>query len=55
MIKARLVIMLLCSFIGIMGCFAQQRYLLSLEQMFALADENSKTLKVETSAVLEAE
>lgn len=55
MIKARLVIMLLCSFIGIMGCFAQQRYLLSLEKMFALADENSKILKVETSAVLEAE
>ena len=55
MFKARLFIMSLCSLIGIMGSFAQQPYMLSLEQMFALADENSKTLKVETSAVLEAE
>lgn len=55
MTKVRLSIMLLCSLSWAININAQQHYILSLEHLFALADENSKTLKVETSAVLEAE
>lgn len=36
------------------GAYAQQSYLLTLEQMFALADENSKTLKAENVATEQA-
>lgn len=55
MTKVRLSIMLLCTLSWAISINAQQHYILSLEHLFALADENSKTLKVETSAVLEAE
>ncbi|MBP3425668.1 MAG: TolC family protein, partial [Rikenellaceae bacterium] len=55
MSKVRLLIMVLCASLWVEGSYAQNSYVLTLEQMFALADENSKTLKAEDAAVAEAE
>ncbi len=55
MSKVRLLIMVLCASLWAMGSYAQNSYVLTLEQMFALADENSKALKVEETAVTEAQ
>ena len=55
MSKVRLLIMALCASLCAVGTYAQQSYVLTLEQMFALADENSKTLKTEDAAVNEAQ
>lgn len=50
MSKVRLLIMVLCTSLWAEGSYAQNSYVLTLEQMFALADENSKALKIEGSA-----
>lgn len=55
MSKVRLLIMLLCASLWAEGSYAQNSYVLTLEQMFALADENSKSLKIEDAAVAEAQ
>ena len=55
MSKVHLPIMLLCASLWAEGSYAQESYVLTLEQMFALADENSKTLKIEDTAVIEAQ
>ena len=55
MSKVRLLIMVLCASLCAMGSYAQKSYVLTLEQIFALADENSKALKVEEAAVTEAQ
>ena len=55
MSKVRLLIMVLCASLWAMGSYAQKSYVLTLEQIFALADENSKALKVEEAAVTEAQ
>ena len=55
MSKVRLLIMVLCASLWAMGSYAQQSDVLTLEQLFALADENSKTLKAEDAAVIEAQ
>ena len=55
MSKVRLLIMVLCASLCAMGSYAQESYVLTLEQMYALADENSKTLKTEEAAVTEAQ
>lgn len=55
MSKVRLLIMVLCASLCAMGSYAQQNYLLTLEQLFALADENSKTLQAEDAAAVEAQ
>lgn len=47
--------MVFCASLCAMGSYAQQNYLLTLEQMFALADENSKTLQAENAATAEAQ
>ncbi len=47
--------MVLCASLCAMGSYAQQNYLLTLEQLFALADENSKTLQTEDAAAVEAQ
>ncbi len=54
MSKVHLLIMMLCASLWVEGSYAQVSYELTLEQMFALADENSKTLKVEEAAVFAA-
>lgn len=54
MSKVRLLIMVLCASLWAEGSYAQNSYVLTLEQIFALADENSKSLKIEDVAVLEA-
>lgn len=54
MSKVRLLIMLLCASLCAEGSYAQN-YVLSLEQLFALADKNSKSLKKEDAAVVEAQ
>lgn len=54
MSKVRLLIMVLCASLWAEGSYAQGFYVLTLEQMFALADENSKALKIENAAVTEA-
>ena len=54
MSKVRLLIMVLCASLWVEGSYAQNSYVLTLEQMFALADENSKALKTEDAAVIEA-
>ena len=51
----RLLIVALCASLCALGSYAQQPYVLSLEQMFVLADKNSKAIKTEDAAVLEAE
>ena len=55
MSKVRLLIMVLCTSLWAEGSYAQNTYVLTLEQMFALADENSKTIKAEDAAVIEAQ
>lgn len=55
MSNVRMLIMSLCATLCVVGSDAQQYYVLSLEQMFALADENSKTVKAENAAVVEAQ
>lgn len=55
MSKVHLFIMVLCASLWTMGSYAQEHYVLTLEQMFALADENSKSLKTENVAVVEAQ
>ena len=54
MSKVRLLIMVLCASLWAEGSYAQNSYVLTLEQIFALADKNSKSLKIEDVAVLEA-
>ena len=51
----RMLIVALCASLCALGSYAQQPYVLSLEQLFALADENSKTIQTENAAVLEAQ
>ena len=50
-----MLIMLLCASLWAEGSYAQNSYVLTLEQMYALADENSKSLKIEDAAVAEAQ
>ena len=44
-----------CASLCAMSAYAQQSYVLSLEHMFTLADENSKTIRVENVALEEAQ
>lgn len=53
--KVRLLIMVLYASLWAEGSDAQNSYVLTLEQMFALADENSKALKIQDAAVAEAQ
>ena len=53
--KVRLLIMVLYASLWAEGSDAQNSYVLTLEQMFALADENSKAIKAEDAAVIEAQ
>ena len=55
MSKLRLLIMALCASLCAMSAYAQQSYVLTLERMFTLADENSKTIQVENVAHSEAQ
>lgn len=55
MSKVRLFIVVLCALLWAEGSYAQNHRVLTLEQIFALADENSKTLKTEDASVAEAE
>ena len=55
MSKFRLLIMASCASLCAMSAYAQQSYVLSLERMFTLADENSKTIRVENVALEEAQ
>ena len=51
----RMLIVALCASLCAWGSYAQEPYVLTLEQLFALADENSKTIQTENAAVLEAQ
>lgn len=55
MSKVHLFIVVLCSLLWAEGSYAQSYRVLTLEQIFALADENSKTIKAEETAVFEAQ
>ena len=55
MSKLRLLIMASCTSLCAMSAYAQQSYVLTLERMFTLADENSKTIQVENVAHSEAQ
>lgn len=55
MSKVCLFIMVLCALLWTEESYAQNYYVLTLEQMFALADENSKALKFEDATVAEAQ
>ena len=55
MSKLCLLIMASCASLCAMSAYAQQSYVLSLERMFSLADENSKTIQVENAALSEAQ
>ena len=55
MSKLCLLIMASCASLCAMSAYAQQSYVLSLEHMFSLADENSKTIQVENAALSEAQ
>ena len=55
MSKLRLLIMASCASLCAMSAYAQQSYVLTLERMFTLADENSKTIQVENAAHSEAQ
>ena len=55
MSKLRLLIMASCASLCAMSAYAQQSYVLTLERMFTLADENSKTIQVENVARSEAQ
>ncbi len=50
-----MLIMVLCASLWVVGSYAQEYHVLTLEQMFALADENSKALKIEDASVIEAQ
>lgn len=54
MSNVRMPIMALCVSLCGVGGYAQESYVLSMEQMFHLADKNSKTIKIEDAAVAEA-
>lgn len=54
MSKRTLLIMVLCASLWAEGSYAQAPFVLTLKQIFALADENSKALKIEDAAVNEA-
>lgn len=54
MSKLRLLIMSFCAALCAVGVYAQQPYVLTLERMFELADENSKALHTDRVAVQEA-
>ena len=47
--------MALCASLCSVGMYAQQPRVLSLEEIFALADENNKTIQAEDAAVTEAQ
>lgn len=53
--KVHLFIMVLCASLWTEGSYAQNSCVLTLEQMFALADQNSKSLKIEEAAMMEAQ
>ena len=55
MSKVQLFIVVLWALLWAEGSYAQNSHVLTLEQMFALADENSKTIKAEEAAVTEAQ
>lgn len=55
MSKVHLLIMVSCALLWAKGSYAQETYVLTIEQMFALADENSKSLKIEDAEVVEAQ
>lgn len=55
MSKLRLLIMASCASLCAMSAYAQHSYVLTLERMFTLADENSKTIQVENVAHSEAQ
>ena len=55
MSKMHLFIVVLLALLWAEGSYAQKTYVLTLEQIFALADENSKTMKTEDAAVTEAQ
>ena len=55
MSKLRLLIMASCASLCAMSAYAQQSYVLTLERMYTLADENSKTIRVENVALEEAQ
>ena len=55
MSKFRLLIMASCASLCAMSAYAQQSYVLTLDRMFTLADENSKTIQVENVARSEAQ
>lgn len=54
MSKLRLLIVSFCTSLCAMGMYAQQSNVLSLEEIFALADANSKTIQTENISVAEA-
>lgn len=54
MSSVRLLIMACCASLCAVGMYAQKPCVMSLEQIFDLADENSKAIKAEDAAVLEA-
>lgn len=55
MSKFRLLIMLLCATLWTEGIYAQQPYMLTVERMFKLADQNSKTISTSEAAVAVAQ
>lgn len=55
MSKFRLLIMLLCATLWTEGIYAQQPYMLTVERMFELADQNSKTISTSEAAVAVAQ
>ena len=55
MSKVHLFIVVLCALLWAEGSYAQNCRVLTLEQIFVLADENSKTLKMEDASVAEAQ
>ncbi len=55
MSKVHLLIMVSCALLWAKGSYAQETYVLTIEQMFALADENSKSLKIKDAEVVEAQ
>ena len=51
----RMLMVSLCAMLCAWGCYAQQPIVLSLKQIYALADENSKAILAEDAAVAEAQ
>lgn len=51
----RLLLLLIGALLCTINCYSSEVYNLSIEQMFALAEENSKTLKIENSTIKEAQ